>query len=328
MYSPSALKTYDLLYRRFDAKGKPTCVKGKLCKGRCIPKGHTCHEVVEPKGVHVAAENFQQSIAATWQNLLDKTGVRAFIPGIQQKVEDFLHGGTADREFGGNMVKSLASAQADTSKPPAGQVSGKERTKYVNQILSADHRVREYKYAAEQVKGKPPGYPSAEEVAALRHYTSTIGYKEINMTLRGQDAALEEWRGKQSWWNDKRSSAQVKKEALADVKMTRSALNKLPKYEGYAYRGGFFPDEMIDQLKVGKVFKDKGFTSTTRNRNTAYPGNYAMRIKSKTGRDITAHEKFSNDEILFQPSTRFKVLSKRAVSRSGRKTWLLEMEEI
>lgn len=328
MYSPSALQTYDRLYRRFDAKGDPTCVKGKLCKGRCIPKGHQCHAVEEPGGVEVAAQNFQQGIAAKWQSLLDKTGVRAYIPGVQQFMEDLGHGGKADREFAGNMVESLASAAADSGKPPAGQVSGAERKKYVSQILSAKHRVREYKYAAQQVKGKPPGYPSAEEVAALRHYTSTIGYKEMNMTLRGQSEALDDWRGKQSWFEDKRSSAQVKKEALIDVKMARSALNKLPKYEGYAYRGGFFPDEIIDQLQVGKTFKDKGFTSTTKNRNTTYPGNYAMRIRSKTGRDITAHEKFSNDEVLFQPNTRFKVLGKRAVSRSGRKTWLMELQEI
>ncbi len=173
---------------------------------------------------------------------------------------------------------------------------------------------------------KVPPYP--EEAAAIRYYSDTVGYKEINMTLREQTQELTKWVNNQTWRpGDRRNEKQIIEDAKQDIKFLNSALNRLPDYKGKVYRGLTLPENIISNLKPGKKWEEKGFVSTTKDIFTRYPGNVAMVIKSKTGKDISKYEKYNNKEVLFRSGTNFTVTKKKKVKKLGQEFWLITMSE-
>lgn len=91
------------------------------------------------------------------------------------------------------------------------------------------------------------------------------------------------------------------------------ALARLPNYQGVVYRGTAFNSVMDQQFQKGKVVPDPAFVSATRDRAIAkeFGLGASFVIRSRTGKLI---DRFSarpdEQEVLFRPGTRFKVLSR------------------
>jgi len=163
-----------------------------------------------------------------------------------------------------------------------------------------------------------------EELMAIYYYTESQGYKEMNQVLRGQSKPLAE-------------KLDIKEKNLIrsadkNIKVATSGLNRLPGFKGKTYRGldfatmGIDPDEYY---KVGQVIEEKGFTSTTKNQTMRYPGNVVWEINAnKGGKDISEIEAFTNEEVLFPPNSKFKVVGKRRVKKFGRDFWVIELDDV
>jgi hypothetical protein len=105
------------------------------------------------------------------------------------------------------------------------------------------------------------------------------------------------------------------------------ALEKLPPYEGKVYRG--YPagdlDEFLARHEVDETVTFDGFTSTSKDLATAFPGNVLFIIRSHSGRDLDYYaDKPSEQEVLFPSGTPFKVV---AVERHGDFA-VIEIEEV
>lgn len=142
---------------------------------------------------------------------------------------------------------------------------------------------------------------TSDDLSALSHYTG-FGYSDLNDALRSD--ALD-------------ASQRARVEAL------KSALNKLPPYEGPVVRGTNLPPEALAQYRPGEFIIEKGFMSTTVNtavaRSPTFAGNVEFRILSSTGRDISSFSTFpAEQEILFPAGTRFYVVSKIMDPVTGR----------
>ncbi|OBG30628.1 ADP-ribosyltransferase [Mycobacterium sp. E3198] len=142
---------------------------------------------------------------------------------------------------------------------------------------------------------------TSDDLSALSHYTG-FGYSDLNDALRSD--ALD-------------ASQHARVEAL------KSALNKLPPYEGPVVRGTNLPPEALAQYRPGEFIIEKGFMSTTVNtavaRSPTFAGNVEFRILSSTGRDISSFSTFpAEQEILFPAGTRFYVVSKIMDPVTGR----------
>ncbi|WP_413290752.1 ADP-ribosyltransferase [Bdellovibrio sp. HCB337] len=153
------------------------------------------------------------------------------------------------------------------------------------------------------------------ELASLVEY-SEWGYQNVNTYL----------------WNPKKAqlSAEESKMAEARILMIVSALNKLPTYKGIVYRGDFISfqsafkeaHKYYDSLpEVGGIHTFLGFTSTTEGKSPAsrkeYIENAALSyvIKSKSGRSIkdASTRKNEEEEVLFLPQSKFRVIKKERV---------------
>jgi DNA repair protein RadC len=280
-----------------------------------------------------SSEANKQAIASLYQNTLNNSGVRVVYPMTVNTIEQVIGNKDKDSE---STAKSLAATilMADSEikakvQPKQGTAGAKERLQYINKLAADPLRAEEFKYSLDLFSQQKKVLPYPEEVAAIRYYTDTVGYKEINMTLRGQGKELKQWLGTQTWRpGDNRSEKQIKLDAEADIRMLNSGLNQLPDFKGKVYRGLTLPESLVSSaLEPGKKWKETGFTSTTKNPMTRYPGNVAMVIKSKTGKDISKYEKFNNKEVLFKNNSTFTVNEKRKIKRFGQKFWLVTMTE-
>lgn len=265
-------------------------------------------------------EGTKLAIAQLWQNTLEESGMRTKIPQMTNTIEGLIKTGN-NKNYDRDIAKSLAATIKLASKD-------KKRLNYINKLTSDLLRREDFKYSLNLFARdkKIPPYP--EEAAAIRYYTDTIGYKEINMTLRGQHEQLKDWVHNQTWrLGDKRTSEQIQKDARQDIEILNQGLSRLPDFKGKVYRGLTLPDDLIATLEPGKKWDEVGFTSTTKNSFTTYPGNVAMVIESKRGKDITKYEKHKNDEVLFKNNTSFTVKSKRKVKKFGQEFYLVKMVE-
>jgi hypothetical protein len=279
-------------------------------------------------------EGYQQALIANFQDALQKTGARVLIPKISSFVEGLTQGSPSDVDrkaaIGFNAAAKLATVPPTEEELSNSKLkAGKERLEYSERLMSDPLRGEDYKLALSKFADRKHIPPYPEELAAMYYYSDTVGYKEMNMTLRGQDKELNSWLKTQEWRpNDKRSPEQVKKQAKEDIDMAVSGLERLPPFEGKTYRGLNLPDDVIDSISEGGDWEEKGFTSTTKTATTRYPGNVVFVVNGKgTGRDISAFEKYKNDEVLYPPGAKFKVTRKRQVDKLGQKFWIVEMEE-
>ena len=139
---------------------------------------------------------------------------------------------------------------------------------------------------------------------AIIHYTDD-GFEDMNNYLRGNLSKLQEGLSK----------------AEQDVENLKTALNKLPDWQGTVYRGldlGGINMNMEQLIKRRDgIISFRSFLSTSQNRN--FPndileggqggGKYLFEIISKTGKDVEEYVYLSGEqEVIFLPKTKFKVL--------------------
>ena len=159
-----------------------------------------------------------------------------------------------------------------------------------------------------------------EEERAIANYTSE-GYRDMNNHLR--------------------FGKEVNESVLFDIKNLESALNKLPNYNGDVFRGFGLPRIESEKLKVGDIFTDNGFFSTTsvpdvtRNftggeipievRILSNNGKYMGEYTSQIGGDNIAGEL----EVLYNRNSSFRI---RSIIREGQKGFenrdKMELEEL
>ncbi|NOJ06904.1 ADP-ribosyltransferase [Vibrio splendidus] len=105
------------------------------------------------------------------------------------------------------------------------------------------------------------------------------------------------------------------------IRTVKSALNKLPKYRGTAYRGSWVKQSLLNRVEVGDILIEPAFTSTTTipevaRRFTAAPPSSPGQLKrvvfevkvSKGGHTIAGLSEYSNEaEVLFAPNAHFRI---------------------
>lgn len=148
-----------------------------------------------------------------------------------------------------------------------------------------------------------------DEYISLQAYTSAL-YREINPALRAGSAA--EW-------------------TLA-VNAAVQGLAKM-RASGYLITGqlrrdaSFAPKQIDDLFPESGVFQDKAFVSSSKKMDGIFPGNTEIRIFSKTGVDVRSISEYEQEEeVIFPPDTRFKVVS-RTIDPTN-KQHLIVLEEI
>ena len=111
------------------------------------------------------------------------------------------------------------------------------------------------------------------------------------------------------------------------IELAVSGLAKMPVYKGWVQRIVSFGPEDVQRYPVGEEVTETAFTSTTANGAPPYGGNVTFQIYSKTGKQISSFdgEYTTEDEVLFPPMTKFKVISKKQIRKNE---WLIRMKEI
>ena len=148
----------------------------------------------------------------------------------------------------------------------------------------------------------PP--PTEDQAEAINTYTGSM-YRDINGLLRG---------AKQ--FGDPEYEKKV--QDVADK--AAEGLRSLPDYKGETYRGTALNNDIIEKMKVGGTYSDKGFLSTSSNPDIADTFSNSNKTEGKTqvlftidgkhGKDISSASKFGNEkEILFNPSSKFRITS-------------------
>jgi hypothetical protein len=170
---------------------------------------------------------------------------------------------------------------------------------------------------AEKLNPEAPP-PTEDQAKAINTYTGSM-YRDINGLLRGKkDFADPEYKQKVQDIADKAAEG----------------LRSLPDYKGETYRGTALNDDIVAKMKVGGTYSDKGFLSSSSNPNIAdnfSSSNSAGKtqvfftINGKHGKDISSASEFENEkEILFNPSSKFKITSmeeKDGILRVGMKQY-------
>ena len=153
-----------------------------------------------------------------------------------------------------------------------------------------------------------------EDAEAIREYTGN-GYIPVNKALRSADPAC-----------DPAQKTKMTEEIQMQVDGIVRALSKLPRYEkGRVFRGTDL--SFGQELKVGDVFQDFGFLSTSRMRGKAFKRRFLFVITGTSGVEITKYSSLSQEkEILYPPRTRF--LIKKVKEDVVRKRTEVTMEEI
>jgi len=121
------------------------------------------------------------------------------------------------------------------------------------------------------------------------------------------------------------------------IRGVRKALTKkqVRVYSGLVYRGcNELPQSVRESLLAGATYSDKGFLSTSVEKNKAFAsqdGCFLFEIRSKTGVDVSSYSAHKDEAgVLFAPSALFRILAiKRGVETTSTKgITLIQMEEI
>ncbi|MFM6222802.1 MAG: ADP-ribosyltransferase [Dolichospermum sp.] len=150
----------------------------------------------------------------------------------------------------------------------------------------------------------------------LREYTQE-GYKRINSTLR------------------KNKNYQIESE----LEQLNQELSQCPHHSGTVYRGLVMDESEISDLFIpGRFYRDFAFMSATftyiesqRFNVVGVPlsktdnRSVTLTISSKTGRYIGKDSQYAEQEVLFPPLTKFKVIS---VRKDDWEEYFIELEEV
>lgn len=157
-----------------------------------------------------------------------------------------------------------------------------------------------------------PGPLLLHEAVAVRAYTDKKieYYRRLNLDLRRNRTSLEQ------------------KEF---ARLLDQALDKLPAYDGLAFRGVSLHSAQLavithnNHYSVGSVFTWRAFSSASMLLSKAYGANVYFALRSTTGRVLGNYSAARSErEILFKRNSRFRVLSRSRV-RSG--LWFFDVEE-
>jgi hypothetical protein len=153
---------------------------------------------------------------------------------------------------------------------------------------------------------------SVEQVLAIYSYTSDGKYKlydDYNRTLRSRRAS-------------------DKKKYGPAISMINNGLKVFPLYKGNVIR--FEKKKSVNSWGVGKIKTFKAYTSTSKKKGFKWKGNIKMFIKSKTGRFVGFISAFpAEQEVLFGPNTKFKVLKKERENNPSTKVeWHIWLQEV
>lgn len=146
-----------------------------------------------------------------------------------------------------------------------------------------------------------------EEFLAVRKYIGGQSYA-LNESLRNRRELSEDYK---QWSRD-----------------LDNALDKMPKYQGEVTRSiGFFgqKEQLKEFLQIHKVGEDveySAYTSTTKEEIYNPDADILVRIKSKSGRDISSMNK-EEQEIVYPRNSKFTVVNFKV--NSGK--YEIEMEE-
>jgi hypothetical protein len=130
--------------------------------------------------------------------------------------------------------------------------------------------------------------PTPEQEAAIRDYSDS-GYRKINEQLRTR-VFTQRTRRK--------------------INILASALEGLPNFEGDVFRGAAIEERLLRKYqRVGQIITERAFISASRSPSKAFSGNVRFYIISKRGKEIDQSSAYpEEEEVLFLPDTRFKVL--------------------
>jgi hypothetical protein len=163
-----------------------------------------------------------------------------------------------------------------------------------------------------------------EEAAAIKDYTGGV-FMHMNRYLRGNRTFFQKLLALGTLG---RYTTALKSTA----KLITSGMNRLPAYENRnVYRATHLSDEAHGAYQPGAVITEHGFTSCSKTMKgiRMQPGHVVFVIRSREGKDIQAlsispHE----EEVLFRPETRFKVLSKETGDTMFGKARFIYLEEL
>lgn len=146
---------------------------------------------------------------------------------------------------------------------------------------------------------------TANEKEAVEDF-SISGYQTANDYLRATDT---------STWGVAGADARHY------IRTVKSALNKLPKYKGTAYRGTWVKQSLLNKLEEGDVLVEPAFTSTSTlpevaKRFSVVHPNSPQRLKrvlfevkiNQGGHTIAGLSEYSKEaEVLFAPNAHFRI---------------------
>ena len=169
------------------------------------------------------------------------------------------------------------------------------------------------KRASKEVRDIYPSKLSKPEVVALYFYT-TAAYEWLNGPLRAKDPArLAKWEN--------------------TIKVTSSAINKLPSFECTVRRGTGLPPDVLSHLVAGADFREPAFLSTTQ--GTRVPKQFVkaveMKIHSNRCREISWASHYPNEkEVLFPPGSQFKVTKRvdGGTCKAGVREHCIDLDEV
>lgn len=194
------------------------------------------------------------------------------------------------------------------------QATDLESKEYEGRLLSQPNSRREVALSSvsDDLQKQYPDMTKAE-LASLRVYTQT-SFDHMNTYLRtdkDSDAIYKIDIMKSG--GEYRPKYQLENDTIADIRMTTSALNKLPDFVGTVLRGTKIPKNMSssdieNMYKIGSTITEKSFTSTSSSSDRKFRGELQYVIESKTGKDISdISDSRQEKEILFRPNTNFNV---------------------
>lgn len=107
--------------------------------------------------------------------------------------------------------------------------------------------------------------------------------------------------------NDQLRKGQMTVPQYKLMKSINAGLDKMPPYQGTTYRKASLSPEQFALYKPGMVVEERGFTSTSKNKNV-WSGSHQYTVHGKSGRDVQKISNYHNEaEVLFKSGTRFYV---------------------
>lgn len=217
-----------------------------------------------------------------------------------------------------------------------------------NKSLLTNEKYNQLKETIEvkDIIGNPP---HEEELVALKNYTGSDGYSLINTFLRNIDAINKDANQLVLGYGDDKIIKENEDRLNLTSKMISAGLESMPNYEGKVRRATQLPNDILDYYyqNKGKIIEEKGFLSTTKslslsdedllkkfavesddldyNYEDDSTTNVLYNINSKKGKNITLISDYGDEEeILFQPNSKFKVKSIKQKS----KYTIIELEQV